>query len=144
MENSSDEDIRLLCKWRKEVLNVTASQTRALDVEVIKDFVHALQVQLKSAEIARGHTRLTKLICLYLDTASLARGVIASRTPSPYEDFAPITETARTETSVVHGAASTARRNCSSTNIILPRKRQRIGKFFISLTPCSSHGDSRE
>ncbi|KAA8622011.1 hypothetical protein PtrV1_06512 [Pyrenophora tritici-repentis] len=68
MENTNEEDIQLLCSYRKRMLSTLEEQSHALDFVVMEDLVHSLLAQgLKAAEIAKGRTRLSKLICCHVE-----------------------------------------------------------------------------
>jgi hypothetical protein len=74
VENLNNTDIQLLCDYRKKFLCVIEGQSRSLDFTVVKELVSGLLAQdIKKADIAKGLTRVTKLICCYADTGSLAR-----------------------------------------------------------------------
>ncbi|EUC40886.1 hypothetical protein COCMIDRAFT_9320 [Bipolaris oryzae ATCC 44560] len=72
MENLNKEDIQLLCNYRKIHTSVE-KQSRSLDFIVVNELVKDLLAQgIESVDITKGSTRLTKLICRYVDTKSLA------------------------------------------------------------------------
>jgi hypothetical protein len=74
VENLNNTDIQLLCDYRKKFLGVIEGQSRSLDYTVVKELISGLLAQdIKKADIAKGLTRLTKLICCYADTGSLSR-----------------------------------------------------------------------
>jgi hypothetical protein len=72
MENLNNKDIQLLCDYRK-IHAPIEKQSRSLDFTVVKELAKGLLGQgIEKAEITKGLTRLTKLICRYVDTKSLA------------------------------------------------------------------------
>ncbi|EMD85883.1 hypothetical protein COCC4DRAFT_28984 [Bipolaris maydis ATCC 48331] len=72
MENLNNEDIQLLCNYRK-IHTTVEQQSRSLDFIVVNELVKGLLAQgIESIDITKGLTRLTKLICRYVDTKSLA------------------------------------------------------------------------
>jgi hypothetical protein len=73
MENLNNEDIRLLCNYRKNIHGLIEKESRSLDFTVVKELVNDLLAQgIETVNITKGLTRLTKLICRYVDTESLA------------------------------------------------------------------------
>jgi len=73
MENLSNEDVRLLLNYRKEMNSLIEKQSRSLDFTVVKELVIDLLAQgIEKFDIIKGLTRLTKLVCCYVDTKSLA------------------------------------------------------------------------
>ncbi|KAF2844447.1 hypothetical protein T440DRAFT_326621 [Plenodomus tracheiphilus IPT5] len=72
LENTSEEDIQLLCNYRKDRLSAVEEQSQALNFIVMEDFIHSLLAQgVKAAEIAQGRTPLAKLICRHVEVRSL-------------------------------------------------------------------------
>jgi hypothetical protein len=64
MEDATQEDVELLCKYRKERLPKVEEQSKALDFEVVKGLFNSLVAQgVKAAEIAQGRTRLANTLC---------------------------------------------------------------------------------
>ncbi|KAI1521079.1 hypothetical protein PtrSN001C_012378, partial [Pyrenophora tritici-repentis] len=73
MENLNNEDIQLLCNYRKNCHSLIEKQSRSLDFTVVKELVNDLLAQgIEKVDITKGLTRLTKLICRYVDTKLLA------------------------------------------------------------------------
>lgn len=71
MENLNNEDIQLLCNYRKAHPSIE-KQSRSLDFTVVNELVKGLLAQgIESVDITKGLTRLTKLLCRYVDTKSL-------------------------------------------------------------------------
>ncbi|KAI1676123.1 hypothetical protein KJE20_14289 [Pyrenophora tritici-repentis] len=74
MENLNNEDILLLCGYRKLHASIE-KQSRSLDFIVAEELVKGLLAQgIERVDITKGLTRLTKLICRHVDTKSLAEG----------------------------------------------------------------------
>lgn len=73
MENLNNEDIRLLCNYRKKCHSLIEKQSRSLDFTVVTELVNDLLAQgIEKFDITKGLTRLTKLVCRYVDTKLLA------------------------------------------------------------------------
>lgn len=67
MENNNEEDLKLLCNYRKEQLPTVEMRSQALDFVVVKGFIQNLLAQgAEPAEIAAGRTALAKLICRHV------------------------------------------------------------------------------
>jgi hypothetical protein len=74
MESLNQNDIQLLCNYFREHLPDFERQSRALDFEVVERLANWLLAQgMKAEDIVQKRTRLTKLICHYVDTNSLAK-----------------------------------------------------------------------
>lgn len=68
MENTKDEDIELLCNYRRDRLSTVEEQSQDLNFRVIEYFARNLLAQrVEAAEIAAGRTALAKLICRHID-----------------------------------------------------------------------------
>ncbi|KAA8611151.1 hypothetical protein PtrV1_12149 [Pyrenophora tritici-repentis] len=68
MENTKDEDIELLCNYRRDRLPTVEEQSQDLNFRVIEYFARNLLAQrVEAAEIAAGRTALAKLICRHID-----------------------------------------------------------------------------
>jgi hypothetical protein len=68
MENTNEEDIKLLCSYRKRMLSKVEEQSQALDFVVMEDLIHSLLAQgVAAADIAQGRTRLARLICCHVE-----------------------------------------------------------------------------
>jgi hypothetical protein len=75
MESLNQNDIQLLCNYFRECLPDLERRSRALDFEVTERLTNWLLAQgMKVGDIVQKRTRLTKLICHYVDTKSLAEG----------------------------------------------------------------------
>jgi hypothetical protein len=73
MENLNNEDIRLLRNYREKIHSLLEKQFRSLDFTVVKKLFNDLLAQgIEKVYITKGLTRLTKLICHYVKTTSLA------------------------------------------------------------------------
>jgi hypothetical protein len=74
MESVNKGDIQLLCNYLRECLPDLESRSRDLDFAVAEYLTNLLLAQgMKVVDIVQKRTRLTKLVCRYLDTASLAQ-----------------------------------------------------------------------
>ncbi|KAF5852406.1 hypothetical protein GGP41_007877, partial [Bipolaris sorokiniana] len=91
MENTNEEDIKLLCNYRKERLPTVEMQSQALDFMVVEDFARNLLAQgVDAAEIAVGRTTLAKLICRHVEIERFVQdGTITPKRTSVYNNEQP-------------------------------------------------------
>ncbi|KAI1530441.1 hypothetical protein PtrSN002B_010962 [Pyrenophora tritici-repentis] len=74
MECLNQDDIQMLCNYFRECLPDLERQSRALDFEVAKRLTKWLLAQgMKGEDIIQKRTRLTKLVCRYVDTSLLVQ-----------------------------------------------------------------------
>jgi hypothetical protein len=80
MKKLNDDEIEEICNYRKEHRKDKETLSRSNDFKVACDYVNDLQrIGFTYARIAQADTRLTKLICKYVDPQWLVEGQLSRR-----------------------------------------------------------------